>query len=341
MKESTAAIHPLHMRNTTDFVISGIHNFKQLQGTEKESGIRYIDQLAALLQKNKLVHSTRAGTYSQIYHPQNDQNVAVKIFDTRATNDRNFSILRRYLINDRITDIGFGVMGITKQDIETKKKIDIEKAYMTGQKELEKILENRSYIRFANRKTMPRFEDLDETEIAFLYMAWEHSLYQKLYTPYILPSVFVAYKAPVDILGSEQYDPQNEFHKTIIQRARGRGDEFSKDHFRIICKKGETAYAMVQDYQDLSSIRIDSDFKPANEKQKLQLSGFVKKLELVHSKTGYFPDGTMLESGNLVFNNEGRLVLIDSNHIINRRYSSGADSFALNYNIEKLKEISS
>jgi len=340
MNESTAAIDPLHMRKTTDFVTSGIPNLKQLQGTEKKSGAKYLDQLATLLQKGKFVHSAHEGTYTQIYNPQNNQNVAVKIFDTIATYDRSFPKLRRYTIYDRINDIGFDKMGITEEDIK-ERRINTEEARKIGQKELENILKNKSYIKFADRKVTPRFEDLNETEKTFLYIAWEHVLYQKLYSPYVLPSVFVAYQAPEDILGSEQYDPGDDFHRTIIERARNRGDEFNQNYFRIIAKKGETAYAMVQDFQDLGPAVFD--IKPANltKKQRLQLLDFANKLELVCKQTGYYPDASMMESNNLVFDKEERLILIDSNHITNRRYATGAQSFVLNCNIKRLKEISS
>lgn len=337
MNESTAAIHPLHMRNTTDFVFSGIHgiqNVKQLHGTEKQSGRKYLDQLSVILSNNRLVHSGYFGAHSQIYYPDNDKNVAAKIFDTRAKNERDFAKLRR-AIDDRIIHIGLNKIGIKNRD-EAEKYRDKERAYKLGVDELKKILEDRSYIKFANHETMPSFEDLDPTEKAFLYIAWENALCQKLYQPYILPAVFIAYKTPEDVLEiKKQYTPEE------IIRLKGLGDEFNENGFRIISKKGETAYAMVQDFQEIDPIVFKHNFVNPNisNKQKKQLLELANKLKSVRNETGYYPDAN--PEKNIMFNKEGNLILIDTNHVVNSTFERAIQSYAMDGHIEDLMTIAS
>ncbi|MBI4066928.1 hypothetical protein HY407_00980 [Candidatus Gottesmanbacteria bacterium] len=103
-----------------------------------------------------------------------------------------------------------------------------------------------------------------------------------------------------------------------MEDQRKLGIEFSEDNYRIVAKHGETAFAMIQNYENLGRSVFHVDPNTLTPDQKLQLSQFADCMEEVHQATGYYPDESMSRrnSGNLRFTQDKRLVLVDTNHIL-------------------------
>lgn len=152
-------------------------------------------------------------------------------------------------------------------------------------------------------------------------LALEHSMYERMYSPYVLPAVFVGFTPKVDVVDERPH--------TISQAetdARRQAGAITEDGKRYIMRKGVPALAMIEDYfEDLSGI---DGAEPLQSPVREQLRELITKLEQGY-RMGFYPDRAIAEPNrmNMVVVNGTQLILIDTNFLISTKSSFAKKDF--------------
>jgi hypothetical protein len=250
-------------------------------------------QLATLLANTKLYPTNKTGAYLRLYTPipetEGNPSLAVKVFDTESAEYKHI-----------------------ESPLESQ----------TDDAELQAVLDPPTNIVFMDKQN-PQIDDLNPTERKFLLLAMEHMKHQELYGKFVKPAVFVVYPAPyadlsepMDHLARNQEDP---FANRLLQSYIGQ-ERLTSDYRYIVHKRGEIMYTMVQEYVDLGPNVFNLDKANITQAQKDQLREFADTVQSTYENYGYFPDPSMWkpDSGNLRFDKDGQLVLIDTNSLRNQ-----------------------
>lgn len=183
---------------------------------------------------------------------------------------------------------------------------------------------------------------MSEDEQSFVYFAVEHRKHQEFYSPYVLPQVFISYISPVDVpKPGEPLNDKTKLNKYFLEEAKKR-NMLTQDNRRAAVRKGERAYAMVQDFVTLGPSVFGGKPDTFTPDQKTQLRDFADNLQRVYGQYGVFPDDSIWKAGsnNLCFNDQGRLTLIDTNQLTHKRKSYVGISLDLQRVLEELRIIS-
>jgi hypothetical protein len=255
----------LHLRQTADFVVKNVSSYDQLNSPAGEYDRQFTRQLAAILKKTPLQPTNKRGAYFQLHLPQ-DQNG------------------EQYQLAVKLTDRKSHMFYPAEKRRENTATVA----------ELQAILDDPAFFYLEYRQGALKFEDLTEEEKMLAFLALEHKRYEKYYSPYILPAVFVGYEREVD-------------------------------------KKSEKTFAMVQDFKDLGPSVFTLERSQLTEDQRQQVMDLANKIEQTFNETGFFPDENMAsrsnKSENLRFSKTGHLFLIDSNHLVHKDFVAGASTY--------------
>ena len=290
------------LKNVSDFVINKVDDYYSLDGEGGQKDIQFATQLISALKRSELHDPELRGLYFTLYKPVTLSNerlpVAVKIM--------NYA----------------GLLESAKRRME---------ATATNE-ELEELLNTPSDIFFEYKQYPLKLGDLDQSERIFLFLALEHKRYQKYFSPYIIPAIFVAYKRIQDHLSEQVYDIESNagYRQLLLEMGK-----LTEDNREILARKGQIAFAMVQDFIELGPSVFKLDPSTLTQNQKDQLKDLTKKIQTVYDETGFFPDECMYNRGNksqnLRFDSKGNLVLIDSNHLDHKDHVFGQSIHYLQY----------
>lgn len=249
----------LDMRSVTDIVTEDSdENFQSLNGeAEEERNVAYAKQICNVLSSTDLTPVGLSGGVYTIYSPKVEGktlgNIAVKVVNLSEDNEDRFW--------DEVLNM--------------------------PEKEVQEVLEDKNLFFSEIHPFASKKEDLSTEELALVYLAKEHKIYQELYGEFVLPSLFLCYKS--------------------------RNKNF---------KEGKLVTVMAQNFVENAKYIGDNDngekftdWKSLNEKEIHNLEHFADTLEVVFEKKGYFPDEFMLNNKNLGFLPDGRVVLFDTNLI--------------------------
>ncbi|KKQ98896.1 MAG: hypothetical protein UT26_C0061G0006 [Microgenomates group bacterium GW2011_GWC1_39_12] len=273
-----------NLRKVTDFALTGIQSYDQLNLPPGVRDLRFTQLVADTLAANPIVVTDQDGAYFRLHTPYSDGKpnpVAVKVF--------------------RYDNNGFD---IAREQLKKADELQLEEFFHT----------NPNLVISGKDKNIP-FHGLTETEQILVLLAYEQLLHEELYPGYVLPAVFVSFPAKTDVVDLWVVAddlPEFQWHKNVLIKA-GR---LSSDGREILVKRGETAIAMVQNFELLSKSIFMMCCEEFTESQIGQLNDFAHLVQEVFERTGYYPDPSMdhPQSRNLTFS-EGKLVLIDTNSI--------------------------
>jgi hypothetical protein len=244
-----------NMRDTDKFFISYLRTLIALPAREGAQETD-LDILAYILQRTDLTETQRSGSYLDLEIPDvPGSNIAVKVF--------------RY--SGRLYEES------TTMRMEQAKKINPQFL-----EELQYLADNPRYVYMAHRNDVSAVSTLPEEDQHFIFMAYEHAKFMKLYREHVLPALFVAYQ-------------------------------------KIDAPK-EIVYSMVQQFVPNCTAVSELSVGVLTPEQQSALREFTGEIEHVYEKTGYYPDPSFLkpESHNLVFTANNRLLLVDTNHLMHR-----------------------
>ncbi len=163
----------------------------------------------------------------------------------------------------------------------------------------------------------------------------EHAKHEEFYGDFVRPAIFIAYPSPYTDLSEPLAhfvrDPDSTRSKMAQQRLINQG-RLTSDYRQLYHKKGETVYAMVQEFVDLGPSVFTLNSTDLTSGQKDQLRKFAEAVKSAYREYCYFPDPSMWKpsSGNLRFDKDGQLVLIDTNSLQNNNTSIDNPSMFLN-----------
>lgn len=266
---------------------------ERLRSSSTSQGEQYIFSLGSSVQQAKLQALNLHGAYLELYQP------------VVEGSEKSPLVVKMLAINSAV--IASAKERMHEQSDET---------------ELQAILNDRGYILFLDKKYPLSIEQLNEDERVFVYFAVEHRKHQEFYSPYILPQVFISYISPVDVpKPREPLNDKTKLNKYFLEEAKRR-NLLTQDNRMASAKKGERAYAMIQDFAILGSSVFSLNPDTFTPDQKNQLRDFADKLQTAYDQYGFFPDDAMWKdrSGNLRFNDQGQLILIDTNQLVHKRY---------------------
>ena len=289
------------LRSVGDFVIENVAKYEDLNIPEEEKNKLFLEILSQSLSSGKINKSPlRGGAYIDIYHPEYEGKelpLAVKVLKNtkhgRARRD-----LRQWLERGKL-------------------------------EEFQEVLDDSSFVLLHDKNKGVRFEDLVDEEKLLVVSAWEHRKHEELYGPYVMPAIFVSFTSEEDIVADEPFLPKwavdfNPRDLRDFEKSMGKGElieegRLTEDGKEIIIKKGQTVYAMVQNFaEDLSPsiFRLPRNYQ-ITEKMVAQIEDLAEKIEAGVEKSGYYPDPSMdrFNSNNLRFTKDGRLILIDTNSL--------------------------
>lgn len=291
---------------TADFLIDSLDAYDQLHEPNGEFNQLFIKKLVEVLRNSRLKQTNLRGAYLDLYLPidvdGDEKRVAVKL--TNKTNNM-YSAAR-----DRM-----------------RNQLTLE--------ELQLILNDTSYFFLDYKQSPPKFTELKEEEQVFAFLALEHKRYVRYYSPYVLPAVFIGYTRDEDEVKDLVWPPGTEGWEYQVETLSVQG-KLTRDDREIVARKGETVFAMAQDFKVLGSSVFKLDRTQLTQFQRTQILEIADKFETVFNQTGYFPDESMANrSDKLRFIDTGNLVLIDTNHLNHRDHVSGAST----YYIKILRDI--
>lgn len=296
----------LSSSKTTSLVIDGLASFEDLNDERGMYDEKFLEQLTKTLKKSQLIPTELMGSYFHLHIPLDSREV-----------ERQVAV--------KLTDKTKRMYSSAKERMET----------LTTEQELQEVFDDGSFIRFDYLDKKTRISDLSEEEKVFVFLALEHKKYVDYYSPYILPAVFIAYKRDADLIGERVFDPETEEGEYFIEHLSALGN-LTPDKREIVARKGDVVFAMVQDFVDLGPSVFKVDRTKLTNKRRGQIFDLADKIEKVFEETGYFPDESMASrSDNLCFTDNGKLVLIDTNHLVHRDHVSGASTHYL----KKLRDI--
>jgi hypothetical protein len=271
----------LNSRSITNLVVASlpeskfIDSFQILNADNVEKGdTKYSKQLISGLVNSNFVETSYKGAYLKLYHPELNgekfPDVAVKILEPQRVGSLNTIEQRAKSITDQ---------------------------------EFQDVLDIPGYVILQDKKEPVKVEDLTVGEKCLIFLAREHLILQKKFSKFILPAVFVEFRAKSDI-------PQKKRSQL-------------SDGNEIKHQAGEMIFGMVQNFEIVTPVIISqtshkvspmpSELLPEQVDQILE---FANLLESEYRDTGIYPDLGMLEKGNLCFTKNGRLVLIDTNNVL-------------------------
>lgn len=287
------------LEGVTGFLVDHIPTFNHLNAPSKlEGNVVYLRELAEALRHSNLVETGRSGGYFAVYLPESGKrvypNVAIKLYSPKDVKD-------------------------IVQDISRK----------TPDSELQKVLDDESFVHFQYYRSEPELGELSLGERVMLRLAWEHQMHKHIFEPYVLPSMFIGFQVENPVVGVNMTEASPSFAHRGIPRHIRYGEYYSKlkrqgkiaaNGKEIIIKKGEKVVALVQEYfPERIPISFDGvSFHPPPDslqiQQITQLEDFAKRLEQIYQAKGYFIDEALLapERGNLGFLPDGSLILFDT-----------------------------
>ena len=271
---------PLDMRKTAQFVINSVSSYAELAHPQGKFDEKFLDVLAAILPSANI---------EPINHPTGG---FLRVFQPVENGSQKKDVAVKILFSDQFQGLEYPPTGVTEEEIR-------------------QLLHERDFVKFANRKQEPQFDDLTSDEKVFLGLAAVHKKYAQLFPSFVLPSSFIAYKTDHDITAKVE-----DFEKERLS-ARGR---LSDDGQEIIHKAGDVVYGMVQDVQVFPSGKsvtfMESEELTVQDKE--QITAFIRNVEEVYEKYGLYPDDGKSRFHDLYLNSDGALVFIDTNHLKKR-----------------------
>jgi len=277
------------LRNVTELALTGVRQYDELNLPVGDRDHKFTGLVADALTHHPIIPTGEDGAYLRLYTPEvdgKDAPIALKIL---RDDSRGYDIAKRQL-----------------------KDIDIEV--------LQKFIRTDPHLLLQERQGDAVFSDLSEKEQIFVLLAYEHSLHAKLYSPYVMPAVFVSFKAKNDVVNPQSViKPSSPEHEKVlieIQEDLRKKGRLSDDGREIFIKHGETVFAMVQNFEHFSKSVFEIPWKNFTAPQLKHLADFADTVERIWKETGYFPDPSMPhpQAGNLKFLGD-RLVLVDTNSI--------------------------
>lgn len=266
------------IRSVGDIAISPVGDISELNlPNPNQLDTKFAELTADALSKNTLVAKERGGAYlvlCEIKNDSPDSSVAVKVLKPRTQ-------LENTLSNKNISE-----------------------------DELSNHWQNDTTIFFPNRSRQESYSQLNHDEQQIVILSYEHKLYEQLYGDYIVPAVFVGFKAQNDIESFDRVASYEEIDELNVK------DLLSKDGKEIFVKKDEIGYAMVQDYENMSGSIFNMPMSKFSDVRLANLQKFVKLVEEKYEETGYTLDSAAMhyDSGNIQFVGD-KLVIIDSNKL--------------------------
>ena len=266
------------MNNVTTLVLSKVEDFSQLNLSDAELNNKHVDLLRQSLTSCKLIEQADlCGGRLRMFKPQIEGGVVDAAVKVLLPNDEED--VRQIIGKYRNNDLDACWKESTNLQIQGRDRSEI-------------------------------FDDLTSQEKLLVVLAYEHRLHEELYPGFIEPAMFLTF-TPAEEVCSIYSIPDGEVADTFKEEGR-----LSNDNREILIKKGETVYAMVQNFENLSKHVFQIDPKTMSNKQLDELEEFATRLEEVYSKTGYQPDKNIDNpiGSNLKFRGD-KLILIDSNSI--------------------------
>ncbi len=277
------------LRKVTELTLTGVHQYDELNLPVGQRDHKFTELVADALTHHPIIPTGEDGAYVRLYTPEvdgKDAPIALKIL---RDDNNGYDTARRQL-----------------KDIDNEV---LQEFIRTGQ-----------HLLLLGHHKDAVFSDLSEKEQIFVLLAYEHALHEKLYSPYVMPAVFVSFKAKNDVVDPRSViKPSSSEHEKVLNeikedlRKKGR---LSDDGKEIYIKQDETVFAMVQNLETFSKSVFEIPYEDFTEPQLIQLADFADTVERVWKETGYFPDPSMPhpQAGNLKFLGD-RLVLVDTNSI--------------------------
>jgi hypothetical protein len=154
-------------------------------------------------------------------------------------------------------------------------------------------------------KNIRSYSDLNPREKNFLLMATVHTQYEQLFPDFVLPSIFISYRTPYDVIGYDSAHTLEKQNKPLNIHPKN-----------IYCKAGSQIFLQVQDFTPVMPLDWESGELTLN--QIMQLSVFAGQLDQIVNNGGPLPDLKLFNrlNTNLGFSQTKRLVLLDSNHFM-------------------------
>ena len=192
------------------------------------------------------------------------------------------------------------------------------------------VFGQKDFILFANYDTHPTFDELSKEEKSFVGLAAIHRKFEEVYPGFILPSLFIAYKTEKEIIGGEADEWE-------VEKLQNEG-RLTSDGREILYKAGETVFSMVQDIQNLRGPVTYIKPTEISEAEKQKVTAFIGKLEEVYEREGIYPDVGKALFHDLYFNDEGRLLFIDTNQF-EQRSKVDMVNWPFKKAVERLKKV--
>lgn len=296
------------LRKVTELALTGVHQYDELNLPPNQRDQKFIELAADTLAHHPIVSTDEDGAYVRLYTPEVDGEkvpIALKLL----RDDSN----------------GYDIAKWQLREMDNKV--------------LQEFMRADQHLLLQGRHKDAVFSDLSEKEQIFVLLAYEHSLHEKLYSPYVMPAIFVSFKSKNDVVSSRVINDGLQDWKDILKE-KGR---LSDDGREIYVKNGETVYAMVQNFENLSQSVFRIPWADFTVSQLKQLADFADKVDRAWKETGYFPDPSIThpQSGNLKFSGD-RLVLVDTNSI--RREGKNHNDYPgfierIRYIVEQVREL--
>lgn len=276
------------LRKVTELALTGVHQYDELNLSEDQRDQKFTELVADALTHQPIIATDEFGAYVRLSTTKingEDAPIAIKLLQDGSN---GYNIAQRQLI-------------------------DFDK------KVLQQFLRTDPHLLLQGRHKNAVFSDLSEKEQIFVLLAYEHSLHEKLYSPYVMPAVFVSFTAMNDVVDPRVITHTSQKGKKFLReknedlKKKGR---LSDDGREIYIRKGESGFAMVQNFENFSKSVFEISYEDFTEHQLVELTDFANLVDRVWKKTGYFPDPRMVhpQAGNLKFLGD-RLVLVDTNSI--------------------------
>ncbi len=293
----------LDIRQISEFAI---HNNSQLNNeTSDDRENEFKKQLLQALEEAKYVDTPYKGKYMRLLHPQEDSHVYTNIAAKLLIKDQQMTNAAERFYSD---------------NIELADSLRSE------------VLTNISYTQ-ENHST--------EMKMA-LYIIWQEKLHMQYFSKYILPSYTAVFKLKHGIKDSVlnynelmEDEELGESAKEDFLYYKGRG-EVSSDGYKLITKEGDVVVMVLQNFERIKPIILEGEYIDESIKseeldfhQIEQVKEFIHQLQICISD-GLCPDYTMLQRGNLGFNEDNNLVLLDIN---------GMDTNPTDFEIQKIKDV--
>ena len=281
-------LRPPHAYALSDLVLANTPDYTCLAAeNESEGNCRFTTQLAQVLANTALESTSHQGSFLTIYQPRSadgvDIPVAIKIFDKRSE---------------------WYKLGCQKNRIHPQAVI------------LQKVLADKSFFNLSYLPQTPPLDSLSADEQNFLSVATDHKLCEKMYAPYVLPSAFVGYKSNVESIDHLGLDLSHPMFINVLNRYKLEGRVTPDLKYKSIIP-GDLVYTSVQEFREGLTTVFSRPLKDLPSEVRTQLRDLFCKIWHAHDTYHIAPETNFYrpDSGNLCYDKEGRLLMLDTNHL--------------------------